>query len=50
MYLIPSADARDYTEEWVVNRIVHHMEEMRPDLAEALAKEWGFDWPYDTNH
>ena len=49
LYLINSRDAEYYTEEWVVNRIVHHMEEMRPEYAEALAQEWGFSWPTDTD-
>jgi hypothetical protein len=45
MFLITSNENRDFTEEWAIQRIIHHMDENRPDHAKALAQEWGIDWP-----
>ena len=45
MYLIGIDEAKDRTEVWLIERLIYHMDRLQGDDAQALADEWGFDWP-----
>ena len=45
LYFISSVDAQNLTEEWVIERIVCLLDELRAKDAEAIASEWQIDWP-----
>ena len=45
MFLIGNDEAKANTEVWLIERLLYHMDRLQGDEAQALADEWGFNWP-----
>jgi len=49
MFLIGNDEAKASTEVWLIERLLYHMDRLQGDEAQALADEWGFDWPHSED-
>ena len=49
MYLIGTDEAEALTENWLIERLLYHMDRIQGDDAQALADEWGFNWPHSED-
>ena len=41
---MPTFSVEDLNEAWVVERVINLLDQARNDDAQAIAREWSFDW------